>query len=105
MKQPQVKITVLREYSESDIKNMGANILLRKKAKYWLTLFGLGIVWFIGSGLFFHGSTSGAKQTIVIIQFLPFLLIFFSFVYAANKLGKRLWDKIKDLPQPIKFDY
>jgi len=105
MANPQAKITVLREYTENDIKNMGANILLRRKGKYWLTLFGLSIVWFIGSGLFFHGSTSGAKTTIVIIQFLPFGLVFGSFFYAANKIGKMVWDKIKDLEQPIKFDY
>ena len=105
MTNPQVKITVLREYTESDIKNMGASILLRKKLKYWGTLFALSIAGFIAAGAYFHGSTSGARTTIIIIQMLPFALIFGSFWYAANKFGKVLWARIKDLEQPIKLDF
>jgi hypothetical protein len=84
--------------TEAQIKNLGGNLFLRRKAKYWLSLVVLGLIWgIIGATMFRKGIDTN------ILICLPMIVIIISFMYSFIKAGKNLWSRIKDLPEPVEI--
>jgi uncharacterized membrane protein YoaK (UPF0700 family) len=90
--------SITRQMTEAQIKNLGGNLFLRKKAKYWLSLVVLGLIWgVIGSFMF----RRGIDTNIIIV--LPMVVVIVAFIYSFRKAGRNFWNRIKDLPEPVEI--
>ena len=92
------KITGTRRLTETQIKNLGARIFVTQRWKYWIALLLISVAWFVIAGIFFTNTMSAN-----IIGILPLFLIIVAFVYSYVKAGSRLWNKVKDLEEPIEI--
>jgi hypothetical protein len=91
---------VLKEMSESAIKSYGTNIINKKRGKLWLAILVISLVWFFVALQMFNGNTIGGA----IIIMTPIIVCMCAYFYSANKTGTMLWNKVKNMEQPIKLD-
>jgi hypothetical protein len=99
MKTPQRKYTLIRHYDKDNIVSVGISRWITKYT-WWICVW---FVVFMGVGL--SVDTWTPKHSIW--QYLvsaPFLVSFIWGYWKAYQNGKKLFNKVKDLPEPIDLD-
>ncbi len=99
MSKEQKKYLVIREYTESDIKSLGMNYVLRKQWKQWIIMFVLSFGWMAGVTKIL--GTSVVNQFVAIA---PVCIVVIAWYWSGYQVGKKIFNKVKDTPQPIKLD-
>jgi hypothetical protein len=95
-----IKIQVIREYTESDIKGLGVTYLLKKKPRVWALLLLCALAM---TGVLFK--VFNPSLVAGIVEILPVLVVFGFFWYKSQQVGKKLWEFVKDKPQPVKLEF
>jgi hypothetical protein len=99
MAKQEPKITVIQHLTESEIKNIGGNRWLKRRAKRLVLIFGICIAWIIVVSLL--RTQSLTTQWIMLAPSVLFVLII---IVVGNKASKIFWDSVKDKPEPIDLD-
>ena len=89
-----------RNMTEAQIKKLGMKFILKRRGKYWVSLFIISMAWFFIIRTFM---TSGAVNTVLSIT--PFILCVIAFIHSAQKAGKWLWEYVHGKEQPVKFNF
>jgi CBS domain containing-hemolysin-like protein len=91
----QTKI-IVRKMTKAQIINLGGTAFINTKKVTWLAAFIIALIFGIIVQAFY-------KHTMVtgILSVAPVVAVFIGFFYTINKAGKKFWEKIKDIPEPV----
>ena len=99
MKTPERKYTVIRHYTKDNFVSVGYNRWINKYI-WWI---GIWFIAFITVGL--SVDTWTPKNSIWhSLALIPFVVSFIWGMYKAFQSGTKLFNKVKDLPEPIELD-
>ena len=99
MKTPERKYIVTRHYDRDNLESVGYNRWVNKNIRWIIVYFGV----FLATGLSLDTWTpknSNWRSYFII----PFVAIFVWGLWKAYQNGKKLFNKVKDLPEPIDLD-
>jgi len=87
---------IVRKMTQSQLQSLGGNIFINSKKWTWI----IAVILACGFGgvlLSFYKHTIAVN----IISVVPVIVVFVGCFYTFNKAGKKFWQKIKDIPEPI----
>lgn len=87
---------IVRKMTQSQLTSLGGDIFINSKKWTWI----IAIILACGFGgilLAFYKHTTMVN----ILSVVPVIVVFIGFFYTFNKAGKKFWEKIKDIPEPV----
>lgn len=97
MKKEKVKIQVLRQMTEGDIKNLGGNLWIRRRAIMHILVGGLLFLWMVVVSY----NTEPNRWLPFVLAVVPVIVVFVIWAVRFGKAGEKLWNEVKDKEQPI----
>jgi predicted ferric reductase len=99
MKTPEKKYAVIRHYTRDGLENFGYDRWVRKHV-WWLVISFI-ILFTAGISTSYYAPKNNILQGIIIIVLS---LLSCVYIFQAYRYGKRFYQKVKDLPEPIDLD-